>query len=182
MLSYKLSCRFFWTDNDVSWQNSPRCKRQVVIAIFNCMPSEFHLKFSNSLTTIRQVPSKKLLYTVKLGILGLEKCCGTQVPHLDLGSLILCSWRFQVKINEEPEEELQVDPFSSLPPTMSSLIVANTFTSLAFDHQPSSMPSSPFHNKQRPPRMGSLNRSSSRRLVSSAYLWYGMLHVLLSLM
>ena len=73
-------------------------------------------------------------------------------------------FRFEIQPQDEIED-IQVDPFSSLPPTMSSFIVPSAFTSLAFDHQPSSMPSSPaFHGvKQRPPMMGSLNREASQR-------------------
>ena len=88
------------------------------------------------------------------------------------------SCRFQISDladgnNSEIAEELEVDPFSSLPPTMSSLMVPSAFTSFgAFDHQPSSMPNSPFHGsltrKHRLSKMSSLNRESSQRSVSSA--------------
>ena len=73
-------------------------------------------------------------------------------------------FRFEIQPQDEIED-IQVDPFSSLPPTMSSFIVPSAFTSLAFDHQPSSMPSSPAFQgvKQRPPKMGSLNREASQR-------------------
>lgn len=57
---------------------------------------------------------------------------------------------------------------------MSSFIVPSAFTSLAFDHQPSSMPSSPAFQgvKQRPPKMGSLNREASQRqLIDSSDLF-----------
>ena len=68
----------------------------------------------------------------------------------------------------EDDADFEVDPFSSLPPTMSSFIVPSAFTSLAFDHQPTSMPSSPYNGaKQRLPKMGSLNRQTSQRPVSS---------------
>ena len=90
------------------------------------------------------------------------------------------SCRFQISdvAAEIAVEEVEVDPFSSLPPTMSSLMVPSAFTSLAFDHQPSSMPNSPFHGsvggvntrKHRLSRMSSLNRESSQRSVSSAAL------------
>ena len=89
------------------------------------------------------------------------------------------SCRFQISDladgnNSEIAEELEVDPFSSLPPTMSSLMVPSAFTSFgaSFDHQPSSMPNSPFHGsltrKHRLSKMSSLNRESSQRSVSSA--------------
>ena len=86
------------------------------------------------------------------------------------------SCRFQISdvAAEIAVEEVEVDPFSSLPPTMSSLMVPSAFTSLAFDHQPSSMPNSPFHaggmntRKHRLSRMSSLNRESSQRSISSA--------------
>ena len=89
------------------------------------------------------------------------------------------SGRFQISDladgnNSEIAEELEVDPFSSLPPTMSSLMVPSAFTSFgasSFDHQPSSMPNSPFHGsltrKHRLSKMSSLNRESSQRSVSS---------------
>ena len=82
-------------------------------------------------------------------------------------------FRFEIQPQDEIED-IQVDPFSSLPPTMSSFIVPSAFTSLAFDHQPSSMPSSPAFQgvKQRPPKMGSLNREASQRqLIDSSDLF-----------
>ena len=87
------------------------------------------------------------------------------------------SCRFQISdvAAEIAVEEVEVDPFSSLPPTMSSLMVPSAFTSFgasSFDHQPSSMPNSPFHGsltrKHRLSKMSSLNRESSQRSVSSA--------------
>ena len=83
-------------------------------------------------------------------------------------------FRFEIQPQDEIED-IQVDPFSSLPPTMSSLMVPSAFTSFgasSFDHQPSSMPNSPFHGsltrKHRLSKMSSLNRESSQRSVSSA--------------
>lgn len=62
----------------------------------------------------------------------------------------VCS-RFQMLAEEEvanshhPDDGPEVDPFSSLPPTMNSLCIPSpAFTSLAFDTQPTSMPCSPF--------------------------------------
>ena len=111
------------------------------------------------------IPTTKMIKQVAKPLFGLVKhhvSCRFQISDLADGN------------NSEIAEELEVDPFSSLPPTMSSLMVPSAFTSLAFDHQPSSMPNSPFHaggmntRKHRLSRMSSLNRESSQRSVSSA--------------
>ena len=112
------------------------------------------------------IPTTKMIKQVTKPLFGLVKhhvSCRFQISDLADGN------------NSEIAEELEVDPFSSLPPTMSSLMVPSAFTSFgasSFDHQPSSMPNSPFHGsltrKHRLSKMSSLNRESSQRSVSSA--------------
>lgn len=59
----------------------------------------------------------------------------------------VCS-RFTMKVKEEGlKEEVNIDPFSSLPPTMTG----SSLGLQTFDHEPASMPSSPFLSTLRPP-------------------------------